>query len=292
MPVDGRHHERFFEHLTATDRAVLERVAHRLGSDGGRPWDDPAALAALLAHPDTFAALFEHPTDEHLAPTSPFLVFAVAVHRGWAELGERAHVREWVGARQRLPVLSAHELRAFLDDPARRWFLTELLASYTRVASGSTWVRTRRGWRRRRWTELDPVRLAELLDVLPEAEHAGVYRRLGDLALFLTGVFPDHTELAGLAARDVQRLRALTGLETVATGPGLPGSDGAVALLEQLGAGWYRLARRRSLLPGSPGAVLLAEVAERFTVARRTLNHLTDRYLFGHRARWFPYPAG
>jgi len=287
-----RSDERFFEHLTVTDRAVLERVAGEVGADGARLRDDPAALAALLAHPGTFATLFGSPAGEALVPASPFLVFAVVVHRGWAELGERSHVREWVGVRQRLPVLSAHELRAFLDDPARRLFLTELLASYTRVASGSTWVRTRRGWRRRRWSELDPLRLAELLEVLPETEHAGVYRRLGDLALFLTGVFPDHIELAGVAEREARRLRTLTGVGSVTGGPGLPGSDGAVALLEQLGAGWYLAARRRSLLPRSPGAVLLTEVAERFAVARRTLNHLTDRYLFGHRARWFTHPAG
>ena len=47
-----------------------------------------------------------------------------------------------------------------------RFFFVELLASYTHVVSGSTWTATRRGWRRRRFSELDPVQLAGLLGVV------------------------------------------------------------------------------------------------------------------------------
>ena len=91
-------------------------------------------------------------------------------------------------------MLGGDDLREFFAADGRRLFLTELLTSYTRVASGSTYVRTARGWRRRRFSELDPLRLASLLDAVPEAERPGIYRRLGDLALFLTGVFPDRTD--------------------------------------------------------------------------------------------------
>src|SRR5256885_13132420 len=38
-----------------------------------------------------------------------------------------------------------------------RLFLAELLASYTNVASGSTLVKTSRGWPRHRFSELDPM---------------------------------------------------------------------------------------------------------------------------------------
>src|SRR5690606_24818469 len=100
--------------------------------------------------------------------------------------------------RRRLPVFDVASLREFLDDHMRRYFLVELLASYTHVASGVSWARTSRGWRKRKFSELDPVRLAELLTVVEPPERAGVFRRLGDLALFLTGVFPDHTAVTGI----------------------------------------------------------------------------------------------
>src|SRR5262249_10641218 len=155
---------------------------------------DDDAMSRVLAHPATFEAVFGAASDEPLLRASPFLTFALVVHRGWAELRHATYVHEWVGPRERLPVLGGDDLPEFCPAGDRRLFLTELLASCTRVASGSTYVRTARGWRRRRFSELDPLRLASLLDAVPEAERPGIYRRLGDLALFLTGVFPDRTE--------------------------------------------------------------------------------------------------
>ena len=119
---------------------------------------------------------------------SPFLTFAVAVHRVAERLTTTTYIDEWIGPRQRVPVFAVEPLRA-VADPLRRFFFVELLASYTHVVSGSTWVATRRGWRRRRFSELDPVQLAGLLDAVAAAERPGVLRRLGDLSLFLTGVF-------------------------------------------------------------------------------------------------------
>jgi hypothetical protein len=193
-----------------------------------------------------------------------------------------------VGHRQWLPVLGGGDVRSFLGSEARRLFLTELLASYTRVASGTTWIPTRTGWRRRRFSELEPVELASLLEVVPEAERPGVYRRLGDLALFLTGVFPDHTERHGLGPLDEGRLLRMSGL--AATGPSrsrAATSTGAVNLLERLGERWYRQAVGTSQVPLTGTMAVVAEVADRFSLARRTLNYLTDRYLFIQRDRWF-----
>ena len=84
--------------------------------------------------------------------------------------------------RQRLPLLGGDDLREMLADGQRRVFLAVLLASFTRVASGSVWRETARGWRRQRFSELGAVRLAETLDVLPESRHPAVHRRLGDVS--------------------------------------------------------------------------------------------------------------
>ena len=294
----------WFEHLSERDLELLGRLAARAGVSPSDVGTDPAALTQVLAHPGAFEAVFANPDDETLVATSPFLTFALVVHRTWTELQTARHVDEWVGPRQRLPVLGGDDLREFLAAPPRRLFLTELLASYTRVASGSTWVHTRRGWRRRRFSELDPVRLASLLEVVPEEERSGVYRRLGDLALFLTGVFPDHTELHGLGVHDEARLLRIGGLSvddrhvddrhvddrhSLRLGPG---ATGTVGLLERLGERWYRLAARTAVPPLTGTMPVVADVAERFGLARRTLNYLTDRHLFARRALWFGPPGG
>ncbi|HKA05423.1 MAG TPA: hypothetical protein VKD67_13880 [Acidimicrobiales bacterium] len=265
------------DHLTSADEALLTASA------AGQP------LAQALASPDLELVVFD--SDAALDPSrmaSPFLTFAVAVHGVARKLARTTYIDEWVGPRQRVPVFAVEPLRHLLDDPLRRFFFVELLASYTHVVSGSTWTATRRGWRRRRFSELDPVQLAGLLDAVPPGERPGVLRRLGDLALFLTGVFPDHTARTtlGRPSAEVQLLRSAH----VEPARVPPGSQNAFELLELLGSRWYRLTVRLSAAP-SASVEVLAAMAEHFTDARRILNVVTDTYLFPLREQWFGRPA-
>lgn len=267
----------YLEHLSDADRALLAAAADARDVAGR----DPEQLEALIDSPATFRLLFE-PGRDPLLHGSPFLVFAVLVHRVVRDLGQASFVEEWVGPRQRVPVFDTGSLRDFGADPLRRFFLAHLLASYTNVASGSTIVKTTRGWRRRRFSELDPMRLIELAELVPEPERPSVYRRLGDLSLFLTGVFPDYTGEQLVAERERRGLeRALAPADRERS----EHRDG-VWLLEQLGRRAYRIALqgadRRAAMAG-----VLAEVGENFAAARRLLNFLTDRYLFPMRRQWF-----
>ncbi|HLH46342.1 MAG TPA: hypothetical protein VKV25_04220 [Acidimicrobiales bacterium] len=261
------------QHLTDTDRRVLASFG------SGAP------LASLLSRPDVEAAVFgsdgEPGRTDGLAMVSPFLLFAVAIHRTVQRLETTTFVEERWAPRQRVPLFDVASLRRLVADPLRRYFLVELLASYTRVASGATWTRTGRGWRRRRYSELDPARMAELLEVVPEEQRPGVYRRLGDLALFLTGVFPDRAALPPGAGGE--RLLRLSGVP----------ADAEVrdtALFELLGARWYGKAVAMASAAGVPATGTLAvtaEIGRHFGDARRVLNAVTDRYLFPFRERWF-----
>lgn len=286
------------EHLSEDDLELLARLNEPSTEASRRVAGlraQPTAIEGLLADAATFDAVFGRGQGEPLLRASPFLVFSLAVHRCAAELREASFVPEWMGPRQRVAAFDVGELRSFLADPARRLFLAELLASYTHVSSGSVLVQTRRGWRRRRFSELDPLRLVSLLEVVPQAEHVGVYRRLGDLALFLTGVFPDHTATRAFSPVAEARLRRSTGLaeraeEGSGVGPGAISLSGAVALLEALGRRWYRLAVATAPLP-TGSMTVVGEVAERFDQARRILNLITERHLFPFRDRWMPSPG-
>ena len=219
---------------------------------------------------------------------SGFLVFAVLVQRAAVELAGLDHLPERTGLRQRVPVFDAPALRDFLAEPARRLFLAELLASFTRVASGRYRVRVGGRTRTQRFSELDPVRLAGLLDAVPQAERPGVYRRLGDVTLFLTGVFPDYATTRALGPFDAGRLLRAARLPS-AQQERLAGSP-AMELWEYLGARWYRAAR--DLAPVATARVLVAgDVAARFRQARRVLNHLADRYLLSPDQPWFEQPG-
>jgi hypothetical protein len=263
------------QHLTDADHRLLRRV-HGAG----------AFQPEALADPRVEAAVFTDGSPEApFVATSPFLTFAVAVHRTAVRLDHASYVEEPWSARQRIPVFDVVRLRELLADPARCFFLIELLASYTHVSSGVTWERTRRGWRRRRFSELDLVGLAGLLDVVDPAERAGVYRRLGDLTLFLTGVFPDHAVTLELGGVAVGRLLRSSGVRRE-----IDTHMNGREFLEFLGPRFYRRAAELVRAHGDPmtsGLDVVNQIGERFGEARRILNTVTDQYLFPMRPHWF-----
>src|SRR5579875_609395 len=217
----------YAEYLTEADLRLLARAVGLSEKAVAGLADDPSAIEGLLADPRVFDAVFG--ASDEMVFVSPFLAFGVAVHRAVADLAAMDYVPERSGLRQRIPLFDAPELRDFLGSAQRRLFLAELLASFTRVASGRYRVPSRWGGRpapgtgpgaeaasgpgpggrprTRRFSELDPVRLAGLLDVVPEESRPGIYRRLGDVSLFLAGVFPDY--VAGQAFGPVNAARLL-----------------------------------------------------------------------------------
>lgn len=266
----------FVERLTEHDIEMLaslddpptspEELRERLRSD-------PEALDGMLAEPRLYELIFESPETGMIAGLTPLLAFAVLVQKSMRDLRSASYVPEWVGAGERLPVFDVDSLREFIDDMTRRYLLSEFLSSFTRITSGSVWVRTERGYRRRRYSELDPVGLAEMVDSLPTGQRSAGYRRLGDVTLFLTGVFPDHTARHPVSGMHRDRLARLAGVD----------SEEAfdldyVQFLEKVGSASYDRAAEVSLL--SPdGQRILHDMAANFIPARRFLNYLADRYL-------------
>lgn len=276
----------YADHLNDADLGLLSRASGgSAGVDGLRR--KPALVPRLLDRDEVFEEFFGRHVDRPLIGVSPFLAFAVLVHRVAAELTDVRYLPERSGPRQRVPVFDGPQLHDFLGGPWRRLFLAELLASFARVSSGRYWTKTRRGWRTRRYSELDPLRLTGLVDAVPEPERPGVYRRLGDVALFLTGVFPDYVCTYALRPLDAARLLRAAGLsgEDHADLAG----DAPIVLFEHLGHRWYRQACTLAPVATDQLAVV-AEVADRFQQARRVLNHIADRYLFRTGNPWFPAP--
>ena len=280
----------YAEHLTEADLRLLADVAPIAGGAPSALARDPAVIEGLLADPRVFEAVFGPAAVAagQAVLVSPFLAFGVAVHRAVADLSVMDYLPERSGLRQRVPVFDTPELRDFLGSAARRLFLAELLASFTRVASGRYRVRSGGRSRTRRFSELDPVRLAGMLESVPEESRPGIYRRLGDVSLFLAGVFPDYAAGHALGPVDAARLLRAARVPS-AERDGLAAAP-ALELLEYLGARWDRAALAAAPVRTARLAVV-GEVAGRFRQARRVLNHLADRYLLGPDSPWFARPA-
>lgn len=270
--------------LVRADQASAAEVAARTAALRRQPslildtLDRPATSAAVLNLADPAAS-------GGLALVSPFLIFAAAIHRTALDLATTPYAPERANGRQRVPVFDALQLASYLAAPHHRLFLADLLASFARISSGVTITRTPRGLQRRRWNDMDPASLAVLLEAVPTQQRGSVWRRLGDLALFLAGVFPDAAEQLIANRWRTLQLARLTGLDADA----LPDAH-AAELLEWLGAGWYRLAARATATAAAAATSPLEQLASQFHPARRVLNAATDRYLLPVQASWFSPP--
>jgi hypothetical protein len=224
---------------------------------------------------------------DRFALISPFLLFAAAVHRTAADLASSSYAPERTTPRLRVPLFDGGRLTTYLAAPLHKLFLADLLASFARISGGV--VLAPDGQHRRRWNDGDPHRLAVLLDAVPPAQRPPVWRRLGDLALFLGGVFPDAAERVVPDTATARRLARRTLLETAQnTRLAIP-EGGAPDLIEWLGIRWYEQAARH--LAGD-AAVDLRDRAGQFRPARRVLSTATDRYLLPYSADWLIAPGG
>jgi len=112
----------------------------------------------------------------------------------------------------------------------------------------------------------DMIELARLAD--PEIR-PWLHKRIADIALFLSGIFPDQ------AAFFESRPRS-----TFSDKPTLKD-------YEKQGRRFYSLAARETV--HAPWGTTLEALAENFTFARRALNTLSDRYLKKQRIRYFRF---
>jgi hypothetical protein len=274
--------------LVHADQVTAAEADGRIGALRRQPalildvLDRPATSAAVLNLADGRAAVRALDSRDRFALISPFLMFAAAIHRTAADLAATAYAPERTAPRLRIPLFDAGQLSAYLGPPRHRLFLADLLASFARISGGLVHAP---GSPRRRWNDADPARLAVLLDTVPPAQRPPVWRRLGDLALFLAGVFPDAAERLISGQEAAARLARRTGLDPEAAPDG-----GAPDLLEWLGAGWYRLAAAHAR-PADASAAELREQAEHFRPARRVLNTAADRYLLPASPGWLTPPG-
>ena len=259
--------DRFTERDITTLSSLADMPVDELRSLAkSRPW----RVAELLASD----AVFDGVMDRHahpLAAVSPSFLFSVLVHRAASQLREASYLDEWVGVGTRLPVYDMEGVHDFLTDSSRLTFLSDLLGAFVAPPALPMPLDD----------PLDLLAIAMWLDVVDDAHRVALLRRMGDVALFMAGVFPDRAGAQTLEPVAAERLGQTVGLtsdEVLA----LCDPSGAAPLdaYERLGAEWYGAV---STLKTSP---LVADVANRFPEARRILNHVADRFLYRVDPNW------
>jgi hypothetical protein len=259
--------------LTESDlKFVVETVATRRRDhdhiiDLVRDKED--LLEPMLEEPKLVERLVRE--QEVLVRVSPYLMFAVLLRRVRRDLEGQSFVFERDARGKRIPVFEAPQAVQLLGDPAMREYLIEMLCSFARTNTGLLYWKERGAWRKRKFSDVDMDDMIAMCHLVEPPFKPRLYKRIADIALFLTGIYPDHISLF------VRRPRS-----QAARGRTVPD-------YEREGRRFYALSAQEPE-PQWPASVFEV-LAEKFTLAREALNTLNDCYLKPLRAGYFDQPA-
>jgi hypothetical protein len=254
---------RFLVETVATERRDYDHILNLV-----RDKDD--LLEPMLQDPELIRRLFEE--EQNLVRVSPHFLFTVLLLQVRRDLEEKAYVLEMDFKGKRIPVFEAAAVTDLLGRAVVRDYLADMLASFTRTNSEVVYWRERGAWHKRRFSDLDIDDMVDLARVIDPEMRPALYKRIADIALFLSGIFPDHLTL--FAGWYQSRFTAKRTLKDY----------------EQQGSRFFRVAAQET--DQSQWRPAMGMLAEKFTLARWALNTLSDRYLKTQRGHYFRSPNG
>lgn len=222
--------------------------------------------------------LFERLLSDHevLVQVSPWLFFTVLLRRAQRDLQGAAFTPERRD-RQKVFIFDTDQVLALLEGEPLRDYLATMLASFTRVGSVTVPIQVREGvWRWYRASDLDVEGLMRYCQALDEALRFDAYRRIGDVCLFMTGMFPEHIEAQyryplSRSIRPRARGRIVRSREDY----------------EAHGRAFYSLAAAHEQARAEALSEVLAMLSKHFILAEKPLRFLAEHYLGFARHRLF-----
>jgi hypothetical protein len=249
---------RFVVETVATHRRDYDHIVHLLR-------DKEDLLEPMLDDPKLMERLFRD--EEAFLRISPHLLFSVLLRRVRIELETEGYVFEAAPRGKRIPVFEAPAVAELLSNTQIRDYLADMLSSFARINSGVVYWKERGTWHKRRFSDIDIEDMIDLARLEDPEMRPALYKRIADIALFLSGIFPDQATLFESRPRT-----------TFADKPTLKD-------YEKQGRRFYSLAAQETV--HAHWGTALEALAEKFTLARRALNTLSDRYLKKQRIRYF-----
>lgn len=241
------------------DRADQERIAERLASD------EPQ-LGTMLEDNRLFQRLMR---EEHvLLQISPWLFFTVLLRRAWRDLEREVFTIEQRD-RKKVVLFDADRVVQLLAQEPVRDYLATVLASFTRVESVTVLAELRPGtWRAYRTHELDVEGMVRYSQTLDKSFRFAPYKRIGDVCLFLAGMFPEY--INGQYCYPVNgQLR-----------PRIRGRIfQKVEDFESYGRAFYQMAAEHELARRDGLEEVLMTLSENFVLAEKPLAFIATRYL-------------
>lgn len=262
-------------HSGLTDADLAFVVAHAAPGSA-----NPSRLASLVRQDPEFRKAFIGDEkvleavlndEEVFLKVGPALFFEVLLRGSVGELETAAYTVERSG-RSSIPVFDTSEVTELMRRDGVIEYMAHMLASFTKIHSYVVPVRVRPGVRRRiRYNDMDVDSLIALCAKAGDHERFAFYKRIADVCLFTSGVFPGHASLHAQSAQGHGRMRTRRTIEDY----------------ETEGRRFYRLAEEHPAARLMELTGVFALLRENFTSARKPLTFISSRYLHSKRHHLF-----
>ncbi|MDY6987238.1 MAG: hypothetical protein SWQ30_04200 [Thermodesulfobacteriota bacterium] len=214
--------------------------------------------------------------DGILLKISPGLFFEILLRKAASDLEEVSYTIEKTSA-IKTPVFDAKDVVELLGKESLLGYLAHMLSSFTKTGSHAVSFKAKDGnLTNVRLSDLDIRGLKALSEAVDDGHRLGLYKRIGDICLFILGIFPDYAE--GGCRYPLSR----------ETGPQI----GAMAGIgpedyEREGRKFYKLAAEHASAKELALSQVFWALHDNFQKAKKPLNFISQYYLQQNGMRFF-----
>lgn len=252
---------------------VLETLSPELKDKIDVIKDDEEIISGMLEDPRLFSRIMND--EEIMLKISPKLFFTVLMIKARIDLNREVYTIER-DRHHKIPVFDIEKVRELINEDDILNYLINMLVSFTRTESQTIYyvVKGRRGLRRIKFSDIDVFDMIRLADMIEEEMRFPIYKRIGDICLWLLGIFPEYVmprsfTTSNLSVRVGFRYKL------------------SVEEYEEIGRTFYRLASNSYDAKIFGLDKPLSILSERFNIAEKPLNLISERYLTFRKDKWF-----
>jgi hypothetical protein len=251
-------------HPRVTDRGQLRQILR----------EDEGFWNSVIEDEKVFRRVMDE--EEAFLRISAALFFEILLRRAIKALGKTSYTFERTST-MKVPVFDTKEVVDLLTRESFIGYLADMLSSFTKIESYRVSFRVRKGlWARLQFSDLDIHSLMSFAGAVDEEHRFGIYKRIGDICLFILGIFPDYAEREYRYPFSRELRPQLRGKLRI--GP----ED-----YEKEGKKFYRLAAEHPAARGLELADIFWTLHGNFEKAKKPLNFIADHYLHYKRHKFF-----
>ena len=210
---------------------------------------------------------------------SPYLYFEILLRRSLGDIQRENYILENVGyLNKKIPVFDQQKVLEVLSPEMVKDYLVELLVSFIRVNNFTIYVRRGKGvYFKKTISDFDLDLLTEAAKEVEEPYRFLFLRRAGDIALFISGIFPEN--LFGVPEKTNYSSRSRW----------IPHWVNRSEDLEKIGKTLYQQASESSVAREYSLDSVLQFLSDNFPFTKKPLNVMSDRYLCFHKYDIFQF---